>query len=460
MLYKFFSSLRTSVYIFGLLCVLFLIGTVFPQGGDLDTYIEAGGRFVPVVRALDFLDLFMSPLFLAVTCLLAVNLAVCLYDRLRIYVKIKRRPMDFQALKHHAKVITINSGNVLDRLRETGFSLKEESGDAAGPGVKIFEKGVPFWWLSWFYHVGIILAIAGFFLTSLFAFEKDVLLYPDEPETILLSSEDTRWNAVREWLGLKAADQDEGDRYELSLDEFRTEYYQGLNIDYPKDPLDRLALGVGVKRLAPSQAGFSYMPKMWLTRMTVKKPDDTVEEAKLWVNHPFRTGSLTLYQMGFEQMVTLSVNGKEMEVEARIPFTVDGVEGTFALGSLTLGTLFKRDGTTEEITPATSLYYIPEDAPSGKKLIGKLSLGGRLDAKDTTFEFRDYREGSYLSYRRDPGVWLVGLACLFVFIGLIVRCLGAWYRIQYADEEKTAYVLISTRGILADRDRIVRNLQR
>ncbi len=56
--------------------------------------------------------------------------------------------------------------------------------------------------------------------------------------------------------------------------------------------------------------------------------------------------------------------------------------------------------------------------------------------------------------------WFVGPACLFVFIGLFVRGLGAWYRVQCAVEDNTAYVLISTRGILADKDRVIKKLQK
>jgi len=108
MLYRFLSSLKTSVYVLVFLCILFLIGTIFPQGENIDDYIEAGGKYITIVRALDFLDIFMSPLFIAATFLLLINLALCLYDRLKIYLKIKRRPMDFQALKQHAKVITFN----------------------------------------------------------------------------------------------------------------------------------------------------------------------------------------------------------------------------------------------------------------------------------------------------------------------------------------------------------------
>jgi hypothetical protein len=308
--------------------------------------------------------------------------------------------------------------------------------------------------------VGIILAILGFFMTALFAFEKDVLLYPEKPETISLYSKETRWNEFLKHTGMAIPEEQEEDKYILTLKEFRTEYYQGLKLDYQKEKMERLKLGIGMKKLEPSDKGFSFMPKMWLTSFDVKKPDGEILDASLWVNKPFRTGALTLYQMGYEQWVKLAVNGEIIDAEARVPFRVKDDKGKFVLGSLKLGTLFKKDGTTEKIIPVTTLYFIPEEDPSARNVLGDISLGGKLEARDVTFEFKDYKEGSYLSYRKDPGVWLVGIACLFVFLGLFVRSLGAWYRIQYAAEKKTAYVLISTRGILADKDRIIKKLSK
>lgn len=234
-------------------------------------------------------------------------------------------------------------------------------------------------------------------------------------------------------------------------------------------------LGIGVKEIEPSKKGFSYMPKMWLTRLDVKTPEGDILDAELWVNRPFRTGGLTLYQMGYEQKISLAVhavNGNDLRsfsdeadneivnVEVRSPFQIKGIEGRFVLGSLKLGTLFKRNGEKEKINPVTTLYYIPEEKSRKKEVIGELHLGENLKVKDRVFEFLDYREASYLSYRKDPGVWLVGLACLFVFLGLFIRCFGAWYRVQYATNKRTSYVLLSTRGILADKDRIIKKLQR
>ena len=459
MLYRIFSSLKTSVYILCFMCLVFLIGTVFPQGEDIDKYIKAGGKYVAIVRAFDFLDIFVSPLFVFITIILLTNLAVCLYDRLKVFLKIKRKPIGFERLKTHPNVITSEKADIEERLKKIGFKLKAEAQDAGFPRVKIYEKGLQYWWLSWFYHVGIILAIIGFFLTALSAFEKEVTLYPGKPVRISLYSKETRWNKFLKEMGREISEERREDEYTFTLKEFKTDYYQGLKIDYPKDKLARLALGIGIKKIEPSKEGFSYMPKMWLTSLDVKKPDSRVLDAKLWVNKPFRTGALTLYQMGYEQKTKVSVNGEVLEVENRVPFQVKGIEGKFVLGPLKLGTLFKKDGTREKINPVTTVYYISDKSPNETETLGDLSHGKSLDAKNVVFEFRDYEEASSLSYRKDPGVWLVGLASLFVFLGLSVRSFGAWYRVQCAVEDRTAYILISTRGILADKDRVVTRLR-
>jgi hypothetical protein len=455
MLYRVFSSLRTSVYILAFMCVIFLAGTIFPQGEELDRYIDAGGKFIFLVKTLDLLDVFVSPLFLVTTAILLLNLIICLYDRFRIFIRLRRRALSVERLKEHLNVIRFKKDDVEERLKEIGFKLKSDAGD----DVRIYEKGLQYWWLSWFYHVGIITAILGFFLTALFAFEESVILYPGEPETVSLYSENTRWNQFMKALGMEPSG-GRDDEYTFLLKEFRTEYYQGLKIDYPKDILGKLSLSLNMKKLKPSEEGFSYMPKMWLTRLDVTKPDGTVLDAELRVNRPFRTGGLTLYQMGYEQWITLKAGDEVIEVEARVPFEVKGIEGKFVLGSLKLGSLYKRDGTVEDITPVSTLYHMPGGDSSSKDEIGELELGGMLEAGGVTFEFKGYKEGSYLSYRKDPGAWFVGLACLFVFAGLFIRSFGAWYRVQYAIVEDVAYVLISTRGILADKDRMIRRLKK
>ena len=181
--------------------------------------------------------------------MLTVNLIICLYDRFKIFIKVKRKVIDFERLKAHPNVLSFNKADFEKKLKTTGFSFKIQTDDAVNPGVRVYEKGIQYWWLSWIYHVGIILAILGFFVTALFAFEKGVLLFPGEPETISLHSKETRWNEFLEKLGVDVPEEKEEDEYVLTLEEFVTEYYQGLKIDYPKRKLDRLAIGLGIKKL-------------------------------------------------------------------------------------------------------------------------------------------------------------------------------------------------------------------
>ncbi len=475
MLYKLFSSLKTSIFILSFMALVFLISTIFSQARDIEDYIETGGKHVFLVRALDFLDIYMSPLFIFIIIILLANLAVCLYYRLKTFLKIKRKSVDFEKLKTHPNVYTLENADIEAQLGKAGFKLKVNVQDDEFPKVKIFEKGLQYWWLSWFYHVGIILAIFGFFLTALFAVEKDVILYPGKPETISLYSKETEWNKFLKYTGIKIPEERQEDEYIFTLKEFKTEYYEGLKINYPEDKIGRLAFGIGIKKIEPLKKGFSYMPKMWLTRLDIKKPDGRVLDAELRVNRPYRTGGLTLYQMGYEQKAEFYVtparkkallgpsngaNGEKLIIKTRVPFELEGIKGKFVTGSLKLGTLFKKDNTQEKITPRTTLYYIPEEKPSEREVLGELILGKSLEAKAVVFEFKDYKEASYLSYRKDPGVWLVRIACLFVFLGLFVRSLGSWYRVQCAVGNGTAYVLISTRGILADKNRIIRKLQK
>ena len=62
--YSMLASIRTSLYLLGITAFFYTLGTIFPQGGDLGEYVEAGGRFVFLVKIFSLLDLFSSPLFL------------------------------------------------------------------------------------------------------------------------------------------------------------------------------------------------------------------------------------------------------------------------------------------------------------------------------------------------------------------------------------------------------------
>jgi len=50
------SSINASVYILGALALFCMVGTIFPQGGDIGEYAKAGGKYVSFVRLFNLLD--------------------------------------------------------------------------------------------------------------------------------------------------------------------------------------------------------------------------------------------------------------------------------------------------------------------------------------------------------------------------------------------------------------------
>jgi cytochrome c biogenesis protein ResB len=442
--------------------VFYVLGTIFPQGRSVEEYEKAGGRFIPLVRALDLTEVFVSPLFLALSALLSVNLAVCIYDRWRA---MRKRPafIPEDVFFHNPGVFALGEAERLHefagRIRAMGYRERFVS-----EGIYVFEKGLPYWWLSWIYHLGIVVAIAGFLSTAFFAFEKEVTLFPGRPETISLYSPDTRFNKLikkfnrhLKKLGFEIPQQNKGKDFTLNLKGFDTEYYQTLKVDYPKGALNRLAMGLGFRPAGAAKPEEGYAPKMWTTSLFINTPEGKRLSGRLRVNRPYRVRGLTLYQMGFEQKLDLLVNGRKVEAKSMEPFEIKGVKGKmFTAGMVRTGKLYRKDGSTVEMTP----FFELKKTEDGKKTtLGELHLGKPAVLDATAFVFRGMEEGSALSYRHDPGVTFISISVWLVFIGLTLRSLGYWGRLQMTERDGRLYALLSTRGLLANKARITERLK-
>jgi cytochrome c biogenesis protein len=130
MLYRTFTSTKTSVVILAAMSLFLLVGIVLPQDGDYDRYAQAEGKFLGAVKALRLLEVFSSPLFLIASFFFLANILICASDRIR-------------------------------------------------------KKANPF---SVILHLGLILFCAGAAASVLFSFEGEIYLYPGEEATIDTSS--------------------------------------------------------------------------------------------------------------------------------------------------------------------------------------------------------------------------------------------------------------------------------
>jgi len=448
------SSLKTSVWLLAAMCVFFILGTIFPQGTELKDYMEAGGKFVPFVKWFNLLGIFTSPLFLILSGLLSVNLLVCIYDRWRA---MKKRPAYIPEGQFfmNPKVVEMAAPEDALLLRAKEMRFKEKY---SAEGIHVLEKGLPFRWLSWIYHLGIVVAILGFLSTALFAFEEEITLYKGKPVKISLYSPDTRWNKFKKALGMSPPEEKKEKEYEAALLAFETEYTEALKVDYPKEPLTRLALGLGFRPLmGEGKPEVSYSPKMWLSRISLKTPREKAVKGALWVNRPYRFRGLTLYQMGFEQDITLLVDGKPLKIKSMEPFEIKGMEGKFITGMAKTGKVYKKDGMVEKFTPFFELKHTGKDGR--KKELGKLVQGKPERFLGKRFLFKGMEEASGLSYRIDPGVTFISISVWLLFAGLLLRSLGYWGRIQIVVKEGKTYALLSTRGLLANGEKIMAKLK-
>lgn len=208
--WKFFSSVKLAIILFILLAAALVIGTLIPQGEPAAFYTARYGRLAGLFTALQMTGLYRSAWFLALLALFAVNTAVCTLARLpakwrrafrggdeaepstllalRVKGRLsKNRPASEVRARLEA-LLTARHYRVVGRESGTRLSLLARKRRLGHFG-------------SDFVHLGLLIIIAGGFVSGLGAFRTSIPL--EEGQT--------------------AAVPQAG--FELRLDRFETEYY-------------------------------------------------------------------------------------------------------------------------------------------------------------------------------------------------------------------------------------------
>ncbi|MBI4847812.1 MAG: cytochrome c biogenesis protein ResB [Nitrospirae bacterium] len=462
-LYKLFTSIHTSIIILLSIVALSVVGAFFPQkanieGMNIKRYIDTGGKLAPLVETLGLLDVFNSPLFIALAVLLLIALAACSYDRLsRKLLKIKKTGRSLEALKNHPEVLIFEETDLEERLKENKFQLKTEYQNESSP-VRVYEKGVPAAWLSLLLHVLIFLCILGFFINTLFAFENVAYLFLNEPKKITIFSEKQKWNKLLKRMGGAVSGRNSADEYILTIKNIRSEYHQVPVLHYPdEDKIYRLSRGLGIKEFSPP--GERLAPQKWASMVEIKKPNSEIlDTIYLEPNKTFSGGGFSLHHVTPLHRVKFKANDEIVDIFSGHGFRLKGVDGEFGISRILSGTVFKPDGSTETLTPATTVYYFPDEIPLVREDIVDIRLGEKKHAKDFDFEILEIRDGFLFFYSKNPSLWLVGITSVLALLVLSVRCFCAWYRIELASENNTTYVLLKTRGALADKEMLLKKM--
>lgn len=457
--YYWLASIKNSVYILALLALSCVIGTIFPQGGKIHDYINAGGAFQFLVLNFDLLDFFTSAFFLFLALLLLVSLTICTYERLKVLISKRRFPDKFQPTHTIKLPCGMRDAYQLtrDSFRKAGFKTVSNEGEWT-----VTEKGLlPYGWFTWIYHAAIITCFIGLILSYAFAYEDSISLRPHEPLKIAPETN----GRLMGLFSRKAPPS----TWRIALDEFSTEYNDSPKLDYPKEMLSRLAIGLGWR-------GVKYKPvdndalsvRAWKSRVKVVSGGKTELIALIEVNQPLKYGGYTFYQEGYEQDIKIRVDRSALSLSAKPDedFFIPGLDTPVRFSTFKAGLVHRLDGRIEKLRPFITVKRA--DASSGGKknypVIGTLTEADSLNVEGRNISLDDVLESSTLSYRYDPGVPVLWFAGICVLAAMAVRFYANWHTSAYNIIEDADGVILQINaravGLFASADATVDRIKR
>ncbi|HHT9117868.1 MAG TPA: cytochrome c biogenesis protein ResB [Candidatus Hypogeohydataceae bacterium YC38] len=473
-LYNVLTSTKTTIVLFAILMLFFLVGNVLPYGGSYEQ-IKATGFVRNVIEGLDLLNVYSGPWFLTTVGLLFLNLGFCVYRRLLWMIRIRRpaelTPTTLSAHRATVKLPLPYSPEEVTRKVETFFRwrlfLKKSSrirGEEVHSGG-IYEQGFPHYvWLSLAYHLSIILAVVGATITFLFAFESELTIYPGEPAEVATVSQQTKWSKLMHSSENLIIPEEK--RFKLGLKGFSIKYVpKPIVKDFPAKGFGpRLKETLSLGGLTVASPEDSYYPIEYSSHLVVYEKGIPQKEAIVKVNVPLRYRGLTLYQSAYDYKFDLYAGDDKLSPDEKGHYKLPGVEGEFATQQVVSGTLHLKDGKACTLKPFLRLTYsTPEGGEEKKPQVFKLFEREDKEIMGVKLRVENVRAGTVLSYRHDPGVPILWIAAPVLFFGMLFRAWGRWYRASYLVERAPSgsvlYFNLQRAGVWGDESRLIERLK-
>ena len=464
-LYDIFSSTKTSIVLFGILLLFYLVGNVLPYGGDYGQ-IKVTGPALKIIKGMDLLNVYSGPWFLGVSGLFFLNLCLCTYKRLTWMLKIRKpATLSVSTLSAHKATVgfKLPCGPEEATRRIEGFFRKRLflrkpahlMGEVHSGGV--LEQGfIHYVWLSLSYHISVMLTVIGALITFLFAFESNLTIYPGAPVDVATVSKDIRWNKYTG--GEKHLEAPPEKKFKLGLEEFSIKYTQKPSIEgFPAKGFGpRLKETLKQGGLVVSSKEDALYAVEYASRIVVYDARRPEKEVTVKVNEPLRYRGLTFYQSAYDYRFDLFANGVKVEPDDKGTYKLPGLEGEFSTMQVISGTLLLKDGSPCTVRPFVKLTYTPGEGQSASGgEIFKIYEGETKEVKGVRVGVGNIQAGTVLSYRHDPGVALLWIAVPVLFFGMLFRAWGRWLRASYVVEK-----VASASGGPSEGSRVYVQLQR
>ncbi len=398
-LWKFFTSVKLSVFILLSLAMTSIIGTLIPQNENPMLYLKKYGEFrFSLFKSLDLFDMYHSWWFRFLLCMLTVNIIVCSINRLTATWKIifpktpKFNINRFRKMKNRQEWTSTSTPETLKTAYETYLKKRFKTFlvEPAENGYRLFaEKGR--WTRLGVYvvHLSIIFLIIGGLVGSIFGFDG----YVNIPEHESISSIFLQNSKLKKELG-----------FEIRCNDFNISFYDS-------DMRNR-----------------NRMPKEYRSDLSIIKNNKEVIKKEIIVNDPLRYAGINIFQSSYGQT---KASGLKYEKQAKMGQSIDmpGNTGTlkiedfkshFPYRGITLDNVYICVFTPKEGEPEHIL--IPENSRfdamrNGDFIISIENLGNHLKITFTETGLKYY---TGLQVTKDPGVPIVYTGFIFLIIGCYI----------------------------------------
>lgn len=442
-IWKFLASVKLAIFIFIILATSSIVGTIVEQGAEPAQNIALLAKFVgdsaaPTVynifARLGFMDMYGSWWFVSFLILFTVNLIICSLDRLPKTWKFIQRPLkplsdnaiNAQPVKRDISLKTsmnVARDEIVNVLKKAKYHFSEATEHES---VQFYSQKFKYARLgAYVVHISIILIFVGAVIGLRFGFKGSIMLPEGRGSNYAFLSPTKRVP-----LG-----------FTIKCNWYKTEYY-----------------------------GDSTTPREFTSELTVFEDGKEILTKRIEVNHPLTYKGITFYQSSYGvlegvledfrvqetpsggRMTTLQPTfSKYPNPVGRFIITVASASGQETTFSLRRGEVFTIPGTDikgtiigfsstldrDRRTSAlgTNSYFkdqlvnpavaIEVDAPGREKFVGWFLQGNTttvLPETEDSIRFDEFNgiEFTGLQVAKDPGVWLIYLACIIMAIGLYV----------------------------------------
>ncbi len=389
-LVRFFSSVKLAVFLFIILAITSIIGTILPQGESLQFYLENYGPFYfKIIKTLQLYDTYHAWWYLALMGLFSVNLIVCTIKRLpytmrlfkRDYLDLGKDALLNRPFKAQWQIAQkTNPADLKEEIKKSFLALVGKARmkqDVDGGQLYLAEKGRWNYWGVYLIHVSILIIFAGAVFGTFTGFKGRVMLLEGESTDHAVQM-DAHGNIKKIPLG-----------FTLKCNDFQVDFY-------------------------PNGA-----PKLFKSDLSILENGQEVLKRSIVVNSPLTYKGVTFYQSSYQSVPDLKIRIVSSDGEQKILDLSAFDKGLWPKKRILIGII----------------KYLPNvhGAPAARIYVGDVS-GNQGDAiwllKGHDREVRVGRDTYRLSLisakekfmtglqvKKDPGVWIVWLGCTIMIIG-------------------------------------------